>query len=145
MDGAGDFPPLKPTGLIDSWFLERPQPMVLIGLLLIVLAAAAGYFLVVGVASLTDQIDINLPFGTLNLPPLAFLITGMVVISLFWLGWVLLSTGTKRRARLRREAKEAGAKLKAEQAATQKRLQDLSATRDAQLDQERRLDDQGRP
>ena len=119
--------------------------MILIGLLLIVLAAAAGYFLVVGVASLTDQIDINLPFGTLNLPPLAFLITGMVVISLFWLGWVLLSTGTKRRARLRREAKEAGAKLKAEQAATQKRLQDLSATRDAQLDQERRLDDQGRP
>lgn len=57
--------------------------MVLIGLLLIVLAAAAGYFLVVGVASLTDQIDINLPFGTLNLPPLAFLITGMVVISSF--------------------------------------------------------------
>ena len=144
MDGAGDFPPLKPTRLIDSWFLERPQPMVLIGLLLIVLAAAAGYFLVVGVASLTDQIDINLPFGTLNLPPLAFLITGMAVISLFWLGWVLLSTGTKRRARLRREAKEAGAKLKAEQAATQKRLQDLSAIRDAQLDQERRLDDQGR-
>ena len=144
MDGAGDFAPLKPTRLIDSWFLERPQPMVLIGLLLIVLAAAAGYFLVVGVASLTDQIDINLPFGTLNLPPLAFLITGMVVISLFWLGWVLLSTGTKRRARLRREAKEAGAKLKAEQAATQKRLQDLSAIRDAQLDQERRLDDQGR-
>ncbi len=112
--------------------------MVILGIILILLAAAAAYFLFIGVSSITDNIEITMPLGTLELPPLAFLITGMVVISLFWLGWALLRGGTKRSARLRRESKEAAAKAKADAVAADKRLKDETAAREAQLAAERR-------
>ena len=64
--------------------------MVLLGVILVLLAVAAGVVLFAGTAQLEDTVDIDVLGGTLSLPPLTLLVTGMVVISLFWLGWALL-------------------------------------------------------
>jgi len=56
--------------------------MVLLGVILVLLAAAAGVVLVAGTAQLTDSVDIDVLGGTLAIPPLTLLITGMIVIGL---------------------------------------------------------------
>ncbi|MBK9474956.1 MAG: hypothetical protein IPL94_01615 [Tetrasphaera sp.] len=112
--------------------------MIAVGIILVLLAAGAGYLLVVGVASIDKDILITLPFGTLELPPVTFLILGMVVVSLFWLGWVLLRAGMRRSARLRREHRDLEARAKADTIAAQKRLDEQSASPQAPLAQERR-------
>ncbi len=73
--------------------------MVVLGVVLVLLALAVAILLVAGVASLDGTIDVSVPGGTLSFPPLTFLITGMVVISVFWLGWVVLRTGVRRSRR----------------------------------------------
>ncbi len=119
--------------------------MVLLGVILVLLAAAAGVVLIAGTAQLTDSVDIELLGGTLSLPPLTLLITGMVVISVFWLGWAMLRGGLRRAKRRRVEAKEAAAVDEArrrEEAEEQKRLQEESAARERALVEERRLREQ---
>lgn len=113
--------------------------MILLGLLLVLLAGAAAYLLVIGVSSLDATIAISVPLGTINLPPLALLLTGMAVISLFWLGWVLLRTGIKRGARARREAKETQATLKAEAAAAELRARNEVTARESAVARERQI------
>lgn len=116
--------------------------MVLLGVLLVLLAAGAGVVLVAGTAQLTDSVQIDVLGGTLSVPPLTLLVTGMVVISVFWLGWVILRSGLRRGRRHRTEAKEAAAAAeakRAEQARETKRLQDEFAAREQALIEERRL------
>jgi type VI protein secretion system component VasK len=116
--------------------------MVLLGVILVLLAAAAGVLLVVGTAQITDTVDITMLGGTLSLPPLTLLITGMVVISLFWLGWAMLRSGLRRGKRRRVEAKEAAASAEARRAEDERRMQDEFAARERQLVEERRQREQ---
>lgn len=120
--------------------------MVLLGIVLILLAAGAGVALFAGTAQLEDTVDVGLLGGTLSLPPLALLITGMVVISLFWLGWAILRGGLRHNKKRRVQAKEDAAAAKVDAAAAEerriaeeKRLQAELSTRDEQLAEERRL------
>ena len=113
--------------------------MVLLGVVLVLLAAGAGVLLFAGTAQLTDTVDVELLGGTLSLPPLALLITGMVVISLFWLGWAVLRGGLRHNKRRRVQAKEDAAAAEERRVAEEKRLQAEVATRDEQLAEERRL------
>ncbi len=112
--------------------------MVLLGVILVLLAAAAGVVLVAGTAQLTDSVEIDVLGGTLAIPPLTLLITGMVVISVFWLGWVLLRGGLRRSKRRRVEAKEAATAREAERAEEQRRMQEEFAAREQALTEERR-------
>ena len=112
--------------------------MVLIGVILVLLAAAAGVVLIAGTAQLTDSVQIDVLGGTLSIPPLTLLITGMIVISVFWLGWVLLRGGLRRGKRRRVEAKEAAAAAEAKRVEEQKRMQDEFAAREQALTEERR-------
>jgi hypothetical protein len=119
--------------------------MVLLGVILVLLAAAAGVVLIAGTAQLTDSVQIDVLGGTLSIPPLTLLVTGMVVISVFWLGWVMLRGGLRRARRRRVEAKEAAAAAETrrrEEAEEQKRLQDEFAARERALVEERRLREQ---
>ena len=106
--------------------------------ILVLLAAAAGVVLIAGTAQLTDSVDIDVLGGTLSLPPLTLLITGMVVISVFWLGWAMLRSGLRRGKRRRVEAKEAAAAAEVERREEQKRLEEEFALREQQLTEERR-------
>jgi len=112
--------------------------MVLLGVILVLLAAAAGVVLVAGTAQLTDSVQIDVLGGTLSIPPLTLLITGMVVISVFWLGWALLRSGLRRSKRRRVEAKEAAAAAEARHVEEQKQMQAEFATREQALVEERR-------
>lgn len=113
--------------------------MVLLGVILVLLAAGAGVLLFVGTAQLTDTVDITILGGTLSLPPLTLLVTGMVVISLFWLGWALLRGGLRRGKRRRTESKEAAREAEARRVAEEKRVREELAARERALDEERRL------
>lgn len=112
--------------------------MVLLGLILVLLAAGAGVLLFAGTARLTDTVDIAVLGGTLSLPPLTLLVTGMVVITVFWLGWALLRGGLRRGKRKRVEAKEAVAAAEARRETEQRRMQEEMAARDRALAEERR-------
>ena len=112
--------------------------MVLLGVILVLLAAAAGVLLFIGTAQLTDTVDISVLGGTLSLPPLTLLVTGMVVISLFWLGWAMLRGGLRRGKRRRVEAKEAAANAEARRLEDERRMQEEFAARERQLVEERR-------
>ena len=115
------------------------HPMVLLGVILVLLAAAAGVLLLAGTAQLTDTVDVEILGGTLSLPPLTLLVTGMVVISLFWLGWAMLRAGLRHGKRRRLQAKEAAAAAEAQRAEDERRLKEEVASRDRQLIEERRL------
>lgn len=113
--------------------------MVLLGVILILLAVAAGVLLFAGTAQLTDTVDVEILGGTLSLPPLTLLVTGMIVISLFWLGWAMLRAGLRHNKRRRAQAKEAAASAEAQRVADERRMQDEFASRERQLLEERRL------
>ena len=114
--------------------------MILIGLLLILLAAAVGTLLFIGTQQITDTTDIDIlgGTGTLGLPPLALLIAGALTISIFWLGWALLRSGIRRSSKRRARAKEQARVAEEERAARERQLQDDFATRERELAEERR-------
>ncbi len=117
--------------------------MVLLGVILVLLAAAAGVVLFAGTAQLTDTVDIDVLGGTLSLPPLTLLVTGMIVISVFWLGWALMRGGLRRSRRRRVEAKEAAAAAEAHRIEEERRLKEEFAIRERQLlDDRRRREDE---
>lgn len=115
--------------------------MVLLGVVLVLLAAGAGVLLFVGTARLTDTVDISILGGTLSLPPLTLLITGMVVITLFWLGWALMRAGLRRGKRRRLQAKDAVATAEARRVEDGRRMQDEFDARERALVEERRRDE----
>jgi hypothetical protein len=112
--------------------------MVLLGIILILVAVAAGVLLFAGTAQLTDTVDISILGGTLSLPPLTLLVTGMVVISLFWLGWALMRAGLRRGKRRRVEAKEAAATAEARRVEEERRVREQMDARERELEEERR-------
>ena len=81
--------------------------MVLLGLLLIVLAAGAAVWLVLGSQSLTTPVDLSAGGAHVGLTPLALLIAGAAVLLVFGLGLAMIRGSVKRRRRPGREAKDA--------------------------------------
>jgi hypothetical protein len=81
--------------------------VVLIGLLLFLIAIAAGVWLVIGTQSLTTPIDLDTPGFHVSATPLALLIAGAAVLFVLWLGLAAIRASVKRRRRAAREAKEA--------------------------------------
>ena len=112
--------------------------MVVVGVVLVLLAAAAGVLLVVATGQLTDTVDIPVLGGTLSVPPLTLLVTGMVVITLFWLGWALLRGGVRRGKRRRVEAKEAATAAEARRLEQERLLHEERAARAGALPHEHR-------
>ena len=116
--------------------------MIILGLVLVLLAILAGILLFQGTAALTDGVDIDILNGTISLPPLALLLTGAAVISIFWLGWALMSSGIKRGRRRRRQAKEEAALAEQRRVEDERRMQDEFAQRERSLAEERRRHEQ---
>lgn len=118
------------------------ESVIILGLILVLLAVAAGILLFEGTSQLSDSVDFDVLGGTVSLPPLALLITGAAVISVFWLGWVLLRLGFKRSARRRRERKEEAALAAQRRAEGERRMQEEFAQRERQLAEERERHEQ---
>ncbi|MBR7743381.1 hypothetical protein KC207_08775 [Phycicoccus sp. BSK3Z-2] len=112
--------------------------MILLGIVLVLVALGLGALLVVGAVRLEDPVVIDVLGGSVNLPPIVFLVAGMVLISLFWLGWAVLRTGARRSRRRRHDTKEAERRAKEQRAAEEQRMKDEVAARDRQLEAERR-------
>lgn len=112
--------------------------MVLLGVVLVLLALGVGAALVLGSVRLEDPVAINVLGGTVNLPPVVFLVSGMVVITVFWLGWAVLRSGLKRGHRRRVETRESEKAAEQERLAEQARLKEELATRERLLEEERR-------
>lgn len=96
--------------------------MIILGLILIVLALAAGLFLFVGTTAL-DPIQLEVLGQTYSMSPLALVIAGAVAMTLLWWGWALVRMGTRRRVRKSREAKEAARQAELDRAAREKENQ----------------------
>ncbi|HMM95627.1 MAG: hypothetical protein IE926_15605 [Micrococcales bacterium] len=111
--------------------------MVLLGVILVVVALGAGALLVVGAVRLEDPVAINVLGGTVNLPPVVFLVSGMVVITLFWLGWAVLRGGLRRGHRRRVQAREADRLAEEQRLAEQQRMKEEVEARERQLAEER--------
>jgi len=113
--------------------------VIILGLILVLLAIAAGILLFEGTSRLTDGVDIDIiGGGTISLPPLALLLTGAAVITIFWLGWALLRHGVKRGSRRRREAKEQSALTEQRRVEHERKTQEEFAQRERQMAEERR-------
>ncbi|MBM6404593.1 hypothetical protein JQN72_10110 [Phycicoccus sp. CSK15P-2] len=112
--------------------------MALLGVLLVIAAVIAGVLLFIGTGSLSTPIQVDVLGGTVEFPPIVLLITGMVVISVFWFGWFLLRVGVKRGHRRRQEAKEAERLAAEQRLADEQRMKDEVAVRERQLEEERR-------
>lgn len=80
--------------------------MVLLGLLLILIAAGLAVWLVLGSQSLHTPINLDTPGFKIGMTPLALLIAGAVILLVFWLGWALIRASVRRRRRPVRESKE---------------------------------------
>ena len=116
--------------------------MVLIGIVLVLLALGGGVLLVAGSVRLDDPVVIDVLGGTVRLPPVVFLVSGMVVITVFWFGWVVLRSGLRRGHRRRVETREAERAAEEQRLAEQQRMQDEVAARERQLEEERRRHDE---
>ncbi|MEO6791271.1 MAG: hypothetical protein ABI249_07255 [Ornithinibacter sp.] len=118
--------------------------MIVLGVILVLIAAAVGLGLIAAMVQLTPSVELDVPGGTLSLPPVAVLVTGMVIVAVFWLGWVMLRSGVRRSRRQRAEAKDAA--RAAEQARVEKEQQTKEefAARERQLVEERRRHEEER-
>ena len=81
--------------------------MLVLGLLVVIVAIAAGVLLFLATQSLTTPVNLDAAGISVGMTPLALIIAGAVVLLLLWLGLALLRGSARRRARPRREAKEA--------------------------------------
>ena len=81
--------------------------MIVFGLILVLLALAAGVVLFLATQSLTTPVNLELAGYHWGMTPLALLITGAVAMLLFWFGLGMIRGSAKRRRRPVREAKEA--------------------------------------
>lgn len=116
--------------------------VIILGLILVLLAVAAGILLFEATSQLSDGVDFDVLGASISLPPLALLITGAAVITVFWLGWVLLRQGVKRGARRRRAAKEEAALAEQRRVDGERKMQEEFAQRERQLAEERRRHEQ---
>jgi flagellar biosynthesis component FlhA len=80
--------------------------VIVLGLILIVLAVAAGALLFVGTQPLTEPVDLEAVGVTASVLPLVLLIAGAAVMLLFLLGLAMIRGSVRRKTRRRRESKE---------------------------------------
>lgn len=81
--------------------------MILLGLIIVLLAIAAGGLLYLATQNLTNPVDLEAGGYQVGATPLALLIAGAVVMLLLWLGLAMIRGSLRRKSRRRREAKEA--------------------------------------
>lgn len=80
--------------------------MIVLGLILIVLAAASGTLLFLAAQPLTDPVELEAMGVQASVLPLVLLIAGAAVMLLLWLGLVMIRGSVRRKTRRRRESKD---------------------------------------
>jgi len=80
--------------------------MIVLGLILILLAAGAAVFSAIASGSTTQKVEMEALGVIVVATPLALYIAGVASLLLLVLGLLMVSRGTKRRAHSRRELKE---------------------------------------
>lgn len=88
--------------------------MIVLGLLLILIAAGVTVFVVIAPTATSQIIEVPAGALTISTSPLAMFLAGAVSLILLGLGYALISGGTRRKARSRKELRQ----LRKEQAAT---------------------------
>lgn len=81
--------------------------MILLGLILIVVAVAAGIVLVLATQSLTEPVELAAGGFQVSVIPLVLVIAGAAVMFVLWLGLAMVRGSIRRKTRRRKEAKEA--------------------------------------
>jgi len=87
--------------------------MIVLGLLLILVAAGATLFAVMAPSAAAQTIEVTALGVKVSASPLAMFFAGAVSLALLVLGYALISRGTRRKARSRKELRQ----LRKEQAA----------------------------
>ncbi len=111
--------------------------MVILGLLIILLAVAAGAAFYLGTAPLTDRLSFDVLGAHITINPLGLAMVGAAILLVFWFGWSVLRIGMRRTARRRKAAKEAERQAEAERAEAERRSQEQLAVREHELEAER--------
>lgn len=88
--------------------------MIVLGLLFILVAIGATGFALTAPSAAAQTIEVTALGFTVSASPLAMFLAGAVSLALLGLGWALVSGGTRRKARSRKELRQ----LRKEQAAT---------------------------
>ena len=88
--------------------------MIVLGLLLILVAAGVTVFVVIAPTATSQIIEVPAGAITVSTSPLAMFLAGAASLILLGLGYALVSGGTRRKARSRKELRQ----LRKEQAAT---------------------------
>lgn len=99
--------------------------MIVLGLILIVLAVAAGALLFIAAQPLTGTVTLEALGVQAKVLPLVLLVAGAAVMVLLWLGLVMVRGSVRRKARRRRESKELA--LQAERDAEARRAAEARA------------------
>ncbi|MEO7420963.1 MAG: hypothetical protein ABIU87_01045 [Ornithinibacter sp.] len=118
--------------------------MIVLGVILVLIAAAVGLGLIAAMVQLTPSVELDVPGGTLSLPPVAVLVTGMVIVAVFWLGWVMLRSGVRRSRRQRADAKASAREAEQARVEKEQRTKEEFAARERQLVEERRRHEEER-
>jgi hypothetical protein len=104
--------------------------MALLGIILLLLGAGLGTAAFLGVRDETGTVQLEALGFSRASEPLELVAIGAIAMLLFALGWSLIAAGARRRARIRRDEREA------------ERLADLERTAEAdRLEQERRFEE----
>jgi len=104
--------------------------MVLLGIILLLLGAGLGIAAFLGVRDETGTVQLQALGFSRDSHPLELVAVGAIAMLLVALGWALVAAAARRRARIRRDEREA------------ERLAGLERTAEAdRLEQERRFDD----
>ena len=106
--------------------------MALIGVILLLIGAGAAVLTYIGAQAAGGTIALTALGFTRNVSPVELALYAAVSVLLLALGWALLSAAARRRARARREEKEAARLAEVEEKAET-----------ARLDQERRVEEAG--
>lgn len=88
--------------------------MIVLGIILILLAAGAATFAAIATGAATQAVELSAVGMSVTLTPLALFVSGAVALLLLVLGLWLVARGTRRKAQTRRELRQ----LRKEQAAT---------------------------
>jgi len=89
--------------------------VILLGLIIVLLALAAGTLLYLATQNLSDPIELEAAGFAISATPLALLIAGAAVMLILWLGLAMIRGSLRRKTRRRREAKEAARAAENEQ------------------------------
>jgi uncharacterized membrane protein len=111
--------------------------MVILGLLILLVAVAAGAAVYLSAATLSGTYSFDILGAKVTTNPLGLVLASAVVVLVFWFGWGVLRAGMRRSARRRREAKEADRQAEAERAEAERQAEADRAAREQALQEER--------